>query len=62
MLASLYETADGEELKAGVTGAVGGGVEGGFAAHGGGGFGEGDEDADLGFFALEHTDEVADYV
>jgi hypothetical protein len=56
------EAADGEELEAWVLGAVGRGVEagfGGFLAHGFGGLGEGDVDADLGLLALEDTDKIA---
>jgi hypothetical protein len=63
-LAALDEVVDGEELDAGVSAAVGGGVEAcfrGFALHGAGGVGEGDLDADLGFFAVEDADEVADF-
>jgi hypothetical protein len=60
---AFEEFLDGEELDAGVFASVGGGVEacfGGFAAHGGGGFLEGDVNADFGLLALEDADEVAD--
>ena len=54
---------DGEDLQLGVGGAVGGFVEsgfGGFLEHGLGGSVKGKKDSDLGFFAAEDADEVAD--
>ena len=62
-LLAVENLLDGEDLQAGIGAAVGGFVEagfGGFAEHGFGGFFEAEEDADLGFFALEDADEVAD--
>ena len=63
------EVLDGEELEAGVLGLADGGLVfvetgvGGFFAHGGGGFFEGDEDADGGagiLFAFDDAAEVAE--
>jgi hypothetical protein len=61
---AFEEVFDGEELEAGVAAAVVRSVEagfGGFLLHGFGGFFEGDVDTYVGLFALEDSDEVADF-
>ena len=62
-LLAVENLLDGEDLEARVGGAVGGFVEAsfsGFPGHWLGGFFEAEEDAHLGFFAIENSDEVAD--
>lgn len=64
VLGAFEEAPDGEELEAGVLGAVGEGVEAGFcgfALHGSGGLSERDVDADLSLLAVDDADEVADF-
>ncbi len=62
-LLAVENLLDGEDLQAGLGAAVGGFVEagfGGFAQHGLGWLFETEEDADFGFFAFDHTAQVAD--
>ena len=57
-LASVQDLLDGEDLEAGIRGAVGGFVEagfGGFLEHGFGGLLKAEEDAEVGFFAPYST-------
>lgn len=62
--AKLHRLFDGDDLQAGDGGEAGFFVEaraGGLGDHGFGGFGQGQEDADPGAFAFDHTLQVADH-
>ena len=61
-LAAIENLLDGQDLQLGIGGAVGGFVESGFGGlfhHRLGRLLEAEEDADLGLFAVEHADEIA---